>query len=279
MMYNSIENPFSHLWTAEQVNNVSLFNMWHCCNTANGTFIECSVPDADVAKTYIEAKHISECYGGEMHYLLDRHYTLEEADEYCRKKMKFEEMHLDMRDRTFVGDNGKMGLRDVCGKVIVEPQFDDFPELYTCFERSHLIPVVNDDRYYLYNIKERKLLTKGYDRIFRYFGAWVDYFVAVENGKKGILDSNNGTEAVPVIMDEIYEVQDSGNAVPYEKDGKYGFLFGLTDTGPIFEHVIIRSEQYFRVLMDGKWGWIDYEGKFTTDESKACFGNWYNASK
>ena len=264
------DNGLSSLWTAEKVNK-------HVLST--DAQVECVVPDAKTASEYIEARHIRECWYGGTPYLLDRSYTSEEVEKYSKKEENFMKMNLDMRDQIIVDGNGKKGLRDVCGTVLIEPQFDDIPELYSCFERSYLIPVVLDSRYFLYNIREHKLLTKGYSRIYRYFWAYINYFVAMENGKKGILDGYDGKEVTPIDLDEIYEMQDPDGAVPYVKDGKIGFVLGRTDTKPVFDKVFIASDEYTRVLMNGKWGWIDYEGNFTSKKSEASCGSWYDLDK
>ena len=282
-MKTTDDNGLSELWSAEKVNERTLFDMWHECpyfrENKTERKVECVVPDAETAKAYIEARHIRECCYGGTPYLLDRHYTSEEVRDYSEIEDRIRETHPDMRDQIFTGANGKKGLRDVCGKVLIEPQFDDIPELYTCFERTSLIPVVLDGRYYLYDIKAGKILTKGYDRIFRYFWANFNYFVAVENGKKGILDGYNGAEVTPVDLDEVYEMLDNDGAVPYIKDGKIGFVWGNTDTKPVFNKVVIESENYTRVLMNGEWGWIDSDGKFTSERSEASFGSWYDLDK
>jgi len=153
------------------------------------------------------------------------------------------------------------------------------PELNTCSNDCNLRPVVLNNRYYLYDTKKDTVITKGYDRIFRYFGAYIDYFVAVEKGKKGILDGQTGLESTPVDLDEVYEMPDPDGAIPYTKDGKIGFLWGDINTGAIFDKVVIESERLTRVLLNGDWGWIDSDGKFTLNESDASFGSWYDWEK
>lgn len=272
-------NDLSYLWTAEHANKCALFGMWHNQHFANEEPIVCTVPDVNTAREYAQARHIRECYYGGTPRLLDRRYTPEEAGEYAQKEEKFEKMHLDMRDQIFTDNCGKKGLRDVFGNVLVDPQFDDFPELYTCFKRTILIPVIQNGRYFLYDFKEHQLLTQGYDRIFRYFWSYVDYFVAEEKGRKGILDSYDGTESTPIIMDEVYEMQDPDGPVPFEKDGKIGFLWCRTYSPPIFDRALICSEDYTRVQLNGKWGWIDHDGKFTEKKKDASFGSWYDLEK
>lgn len=290
----SDNNILFGLWTAEKANERALFEMWHDWSVPSiwhiendeedpddeeGHYIECVVPDVETAKAYYKARHIRECYYGGTPSLLDRRYTSEEAAEYSKMEKRFRRMHLDMRDQVFTGDSGKKGLRDVCGAVLIEPQFDDFPELYTCFERPRLIPVVLNNRYFLYDIKKCKLLTKGYECIFHYFWAYMEYFVVVENGKKGILDGFDGTEATPIDLDEVYSMPDPDGDIPVVKDGKIGLLWGKKYTQPIFEDIFIESEEWTRVKLNGKWGWVDGNGKFTRKKSKASFGSWYDFSK
>lgn len=203
-------------------------------------------------------------------------WTAERANQRALLDMRCDEQHL---DHVFTDSSGKKGLRDVCGNVLIEPLFDDFPELYTSSERISFIPVVLNGRYHLYDMEERKLLTKAYDRVFRYFWAYIDYFVAEENGKKGILSDMDGTESTPVIMDEIYQMQDPDGAIPFVKDGKVGFLLGSTYAPPIFDRALIRSEQYTQVQLNGVWGWIDSKGEFTLNKMEAAFGSWYDWEK
>lgn len=280
-------NPLSHLWTAEKSNRVALWRMWHDSpyygEKTTEEEIQCTVPDVETAKAYFEARYIRECVCGGTPSLLpphlNRHYTSEELDAYYKKERKLERMHLDMRDQIITGENGKKGLRDVCGNMLIGPQFDDIPELYSCFERCRLIPVILNNRYFLYDIKERKLLTRGYERIFRYFWAYMEYFVVVENGKKGILDGCDGTETTPIDLDEIYDMPDPDGDVPVVKNGKIGLLWGKTYTQPIFDDIILVSEEWTRVKLNGKWGWVDGDGKFTTKKSKAGFGSFYDFMK
>lgn len=142
----------------------------------------------------------------------------------------------------------------------------------------YLIPVILDGRYYLYDRKEDKILSKDYERIFRYVGAYVDYYVAVEGSKKGILDSRTGEELTPIEMDEVYQMMDPDAFIPLMKDGKAG-AFGRQYVAPIYDKMEICSEEYTKVWLNSKQGWIDNNGKFTTNESEAAYGSWYDYSK
>jgi len=149
------DNGLSDLWTAEKANERALFDMWHDTpsildiediqdvaddedddDTETIKYFECVVPDVETAKVYIEARRIRECCYGGTPYLLDRHYTSEEVREYSKIEDRIRKTHPDMRDQIFIGADGKKGLRDVCGKILIEPQFDDIPELLHLFRAN-----------------------------------------------------------------------------------------------------------------------------------------------
>ena len=266
---------------SERANEMYLYRMWHdwVYEGNKPHYVECARPDTETAKTFMEARKIRECWYGGTPWLLDRRYTADEVEHYSREEKRLEQMHLDMRDIIVTDNRGKMGLKDVCGKILVEPMFDDIPERYTCFDRTMLIPVVQDGKYYLYNHKDKKMMTRGYDLIYRYFGTNIAYFVAVERGKKGLLDGYDGHVLTPIDLDEIYDTHDADSCVPVEKDGKFGFYWNDSYAEPIYDKVRYASEEYLQVWKDGQQGWIDGDGKFTTDEDEACFGSWYDLEK
>ena len=264
-----------------RANEMYLYRMWHdwVYEGNEPHYVECVRPDTETAKAFMEARKIRECWYGGTPWLLDREYTAEEVKHYSREEKRLEQMHLDMRDIIVTDNRGKMGLKDVCGKILVEPMFDDIPERYTCFDRPMLIPVVQDGKYYLYHHKDKKMMTRGYDLIYRYFGTNIAYFVAVERGKKGLLDGYDGHVLTPIDLDEIYDTHDADSCVPIEKDGKFGFYWNDSYAEPIYDKVRYASEEYLQVWKDGQQGWIDGDGKFTTDEDEACFGSWYDLEK
>lgn len=180
-------------------------------------------------------------------------------------------------DQIFKAEDGKKGLCDCNGKLLVPALFDDIPERYTQLNRGNYIPVVRSGKYYLYDICRHILSSKAYDNIFRYI-CEDECFVVVNNGKVGLL--NRRLEIiVPVEMDEIYEMQDIDSCVVFTKEGKWGaYQFGRY-ASPIFDDLEVWSEQYVKVWLCGVQGWIDCDGNFTEDESMAYFGSWYDADK
>ena len=123
-----------------------------------------------------------------------------------------------------------------------------------------------------------KFISDKYDEIRIYEGGRLDYYLAKKNGKLGILDAK-GNEITPVIMDEVHEMTDKDGCIPLVKDGKWGLIhFGLY-VEPIYDEMEIWSEEYVKVWLNGVQGWLDIKGKFTTDESQAYIGSWYDFEK
>ena len=121
-------------------------------------------------------------------------------------------------------------------------------------------------------------LCSKYDEIKNYEGGRLDYYLAKKNGKYGILDSK-GNEITPVIMDEVHEMIDTDGCIPLVKDGKWGLVHFYDYVAPIYDKMEIRSEEYVKVWLNGVQGWLDNKGQFTTEESQAYIGSWYDFEK
>lgn len=121
-------------------------------------------------------------------------------------------------------------------------------------------------------------LRDKYDEIKIYEGGRLDYYLAKKNGKLGILDSN-GKEIAPVIMDEVHEMIDTDGCIPLVKDGKWGLVHYYNYVAPVYDRMVIRSEEYVEVWLNGVQGWLDINGQFTTNESQAYIGSWYDFEK
>ena len=114
-------------------------------------------------------------------------------------------------------------------------------------------------------------LRDKYDEIKIYEGGRLDYYY-------GILDSN-GNEIAPVIMDEVHEMIDADGCIPLVKDGKWGLVHLGLYVEPIYDKMEIWSEEYVKVWLNGVQGWLDIKGQFTTEESQAYIGSWYDFEK
>ena len=105
-----------------------------------------------------------------------------------------------------------------------------------------------------------------------------EYYIVEKDGKYGVLDYK-GDEITPIIMDEIHEIIDADGCIPLVKDGKWGLVHLGFYVEPIYDKMEISSEEYVKVWLNGKQGWLDIDGKFTLDESKAYIGSWYDIDK
>lgn len=118
-----------------------------------------------------------------------------------------------------------------------------------------------------------------YDLLFR--EPYTDYikYIAIKDGKYGILDTE-GKEVIPCIIDCMYERQDPDGFIPLFKDGKWGiYTDGDSYVTPIFDELLIRSEDYVRARIGEKWGWITIDGELTQDRNKANYGSWADTGK
>ena len=117
-----------------------------------------------------------------------------------------------------------------------------------------------------------------YDEIRIYEGGRLDYYLAKKNDKYGILDFH-GNEITPIIMDEVHEMIDIDGCIPLVKDGKWGLVHLYDYVPPIYDKMVICSEEYVEVWLNGVQGWLDIKGQFTQDVSKAYVGSWYDFDK
>ena len=72
---------------------------------------------------------------------------------------------------------------------------------------------------------------------------------------------------------------DTDGCIPLVKDGKWGLVHLNIYVAPIYDKMLISSEEYVKVWLNGVQGWLDIKGNFTQDESKAYIGSWYDFEK
>ena len=99
--------------------------------------------------------------------------------------------------------------------------------------------------------------------------------------EKGIgVTTRDGKVLVPAEMDEVGEMMDSDGVIELRKGDKWGCLdYRDIYVEPVYDKIVVASEEMVRVLKNGVWGWLTWEGKFTTDESKADIGSFADAEK
>ena len=192
--------------------------------------------------------------------------TMTTADEH-EKVMAFEEEY-DIFTQVF-SENGKTGMKDAAGEVLVPAVYDEIGCTFADFCRGYAVPVMKGGKMALACPDGKgTLLTEAvYDHII-----FDDcFYVLVKDGKKG-LATGGGEVIIPAEMDEVYTHFNSLTA--YSKNGKYGFAmigYGLM-TEPLYESYDIESgTEYLQVVKDGVNGYIDESGEFTTEEDERFF--------
>ena len=215
------------------------------------------------------------------------HIEAKEARLLEKKVKQYEGMHLDMCDVLILDKHFKYVLRRVTGEVVVPPQSYSPTESYDYIESIReswgaiwCVPVHKGDKYALCKMDGQGTLMTGfdYDRMYRYFGGYVSNFVVEQNGKKGLI-SQRGKVIIPCEIDQIFEMIDPDGIVPFKRDGKWGMAFGVVCTEPIFDDIVIESEDYARGRIGKDWFWVDVDGKPTSDKHARFFGSWYDSGK
>ena len=277
--------------TAKQINEMALRM---CTFRSDGS--KRSLPTIEQAQEYDEiVVTLVACYMGYQGELTDDEVRLMQ-----RREEELDNLQLDMRYQVFE-ENGKRGLRHPSGYVVVPPLFDDIAEqydaIYTGWGPIFAVPVIKNGKYALYDLgrpqdqefqdepltereKYGKLATEFiYDNMYKFFGAH-DFFIVEKDGKKGVLDSG-GNIIVPIEQDEIYEQMDTDGCFPFICNGKWGVSCHGETTDAEFVDVIIQSEDFVRVKVEGDdtYYYLDDYGNLTSKRHEAFFGSWYDMSK
>lgn len=177
----------------------------------------------------------------------------------------------DLFDSVFE-ENGKTGVVDVTGRIIVPAIYKDCPELfaYTPFESLPMAVCNFEDKYALVapDGLGTQLCGFEYDYI-SYLRATNSHYMCVKKSGdgvlKGILDGK-GRLIVPCEMDKVYEY--AFNFTPFEKDGKYGCI---TDNGtfvpPLYDE-LEAEESWLKACKDGVWGYIAADCSFIPEDDE-----------
>jgi len=274
--------------TAEQVHFLTMneFEFWW--DSAQKRWRERIQPTKEQAQDYIRCVKMLRAYYSNEYPKGMQRITSEDCKRLEEKVSYYSELHLDMRDIPLYGPHGKQGLQRITGEVLVPigewwyvaERYDYIEGIQESNGCNRCVPVRKGNKYALCEMDGKgTLLTEFiYDRMFRYFGGYVSYFVVVQNGKKGLI-SQYGRTIIPCEMDEIYEMKDLDGIVPFRNGDKWGMAFGTVCTQPMFNELYISSEEYARGRIGEEWLWIDSKGNPTANRDERFFGSWYDMNK
>ncbi len=185
----------------------------------------------------------------------------------------------DLFDRVFEED-GKKGVVDILGNVVVPPLYEDYAELYNYSILAHKpIPACDsNDKYALVTSdgKGTPLCAFEYDMLRFKFGGGCLYQCWKRDGEKflvGVID-REGNMIVPCEMDEIYGF--CNNYAVVEKGNKVGAVTaGGFYIEPLYDD-FEESDGFLTACKDGVWGYISAKGEFIdmADEERLDEEEW-----
>ena len=177
----------------------------------------------------------------------------------------------DWSDEVFE-ENGKFGVRNFLGKVIIFPEWDDIPCPLDYFANDKVPYIVSkdglcglvmagDDNRIISDCIYDFITPEGERNI--YSPNICEYFIVSKDKLYGILNID-GTEKVPCIMDSIEE------GLHLYKDGKVGFVASNLDGNvvwPEFDEIDFESDELMpSARKNGQWGRVNLSsGFFETD--------------
>ena len=168
---------------------------------------------------------------------------------------------------TVFEENGKLGLKNIKGEVVIPAKYDGFQE------RCHFIYTNNIPRVAVLHGKAGLVKADGsgdeltpFDYDFMSYMIILPYYTVKKGEKYGIVGLN-GHEIAPCILDEV--CLPSGSCVVFKANGKYGLIdssCGDLYVAPQYDNIeFIDMEQPYTVTKDGIEGVINEAGTFMTD--------------
>ncbi len=175
----------------------------------------------------------------------------------------------DWLDYTFA-ENGLTGLKDVTGKVLVPPIFEEIEQTYEYFDDVPFTAVMKDGKWGL--VKNDGTGTMIIDPIYDYavYGDRTGFYALEKDGKFALVNKK-GEMVVPCMVDKVYEPEVNLSII--ESNGKFGIIINhekLID--PVFDHIEVEYDEPCRVVYQGKSGYLDADGKFTEKKEDAAIG-------
>lgn len=173
-------------------------------------------------------------------------------------------------DQAFV-ENGRYGVKDIFGKVIIPALFDDYVELFHYDFRRSAIPMVHEGKTVLVKTDGSGDIIPGtqYDSI--HYASYTPYYRMWKNGKFGLMTAD-GKVFIDCICDEYFEPL-NGVSV-YRSGDKWGLIdMSGNVVAPIFDEIIDpEPDEWVKVRIGEAIGYVDENGNFTTDEDESCWG-------
>lgn len=182
-------------------------------------------------------------------------------------------------DTEIIRDGEKCGLRNWRGETLLPPVFDDFglstgtAGNYREMYKGERVSAMKDGKWGV--VEADGTGTWIVDPVYDWIGYPNDLTHVSFNGKWGVLNIKEGKYLIEPDCDAV--IDNGGfmfcNGVGfYQKDGRYGVIGSWGSfTGPIFDDYEGAPEGAVKVMCNGEWGFVNEEGKFTTESEEAYY--------
>lgn len=215
-----------------------------------------------VEKPLANAQVIARINELEKQFNESNHKNLELMNEISEIKNKY-----NWYDQPFI-ENGKYGIKNILGEIIVPAKFDNYVELLHYDFRRKAIPMLLGKHTVLVKTDGSGDIIPNteYDSI-RY-AMYTPYYSMMRNGKIGFIYPD-GTILIDCICDRYWEPL-NGISV-YASGNKYGVFDNNGNvTAAIFDEFVDADlDDFVKVKVGNEIGYIDNTGNFTTNEEDA----------
>lgn len=160
-------------------------------------------------------------------------------------------------------ENGKYGIRDCRGRVIVPAEYDDclggLSSAAYISSDEMIIAVKQNGKWGFIkrNTNLEQVVNFKYDLIEdTLHGVYITHIA----NRYGII-GKRGVEILPTIMEDIYRPSILNGDLMYKQNGKYGFrLHNKSRSTELFDNVDLKRGEFLSVCRNGEWGFIDENG-------------------
>jgi hypothetical protein len=189
----------------------------------------------------------------------------ESSDPEIQREINKMEMSLDMAVE-IISENGKHGLKNAIGEIILEPAFDQLKMLpFESLDTGDLVVAKHSGKWGILRIdgKGRWIWKPAFDDV-----GYPDEFAFVQKGNKwGVIHVLKHEYLLPVEFDHVSKflgfMFNDGLAF-YGKDNKIGVITEKGEyTDVIFDDVKKNDEKELNILYNGQWGYVDIKGSYT----------------
>ena len=170
-------------------------------------------------------------------------------------------------------ENGKYGLRDFTGRVVIPARYDDFQDLqgyplpFTLHKPDVTVALKNGKVGFVQRYSGKEITRFDYDAL--YYIYYTEYYCFKKDGSGALgIISKDGIEKLPCILDQIYDIWSYAGFLIRSGD-KYGYYSMVFDfcVPPIYDEIVFEDlDVPLTFIIDGISGQISSDGTFYSKE-------------